>query len=255
MGIIADVSHVDLIYQERHAETLAIQDLTFSVEEGSFVSIVGPSGCGKTSVLSLLMGIVPPTRGSVTLCGGENARQNVGYMLQRDSLFPWRTVEENVLLGLEVKHMLSPERRERAMALLDRYGLTQFRKHFPKQLSGGMRQKVALIRTLALDPALLLLDEPFSSLDYQTRLLLGDEVYAIIHNERKTAILVTHDIAEAVSMSERILVFSDRPAHLKTTFDIGLNSADSPLMRRNDARFSGYFNAVWKELDNHYGND
>ena len=253
---IVDVSHVDLIYQERHAETLAIQDLTFSVEEGEFVSIVGPSGCGKTSVLSLLTGLVPPTRGKVTLLGGAaEAARSVGYMLQRDALFPWRTVEENVLLGLEVRRLLTPARRERAFELLERYGLGAFRGHFPRQLSGGMRQKVALIRTLALDPALLLLDEPFSSLDYQTRLLLGDEVFSILSGEKKTAILVTHDIAEAVSMSGRILVFSDRPAHVKRTFSVSLDPGETPLMRRKDVRFSGVFDAVWKELDNHDGND
>lgn len=249
---IVAVNHVDLIYQERAQETLAIQDLSFSVNEGEFVSIVGPSGCGKTTVLSLLTGLLPPTRGSVTLMGEPAGKQDtIGYMLQRDHLLDWRTVEENVMLGLTVKHMLTPERRAHALELLERYGLLPFRSHYPRALSGGMRQKVALIRTLAFDPPLLLLDEPFSALDYQTRLQLADEVYAIIRREHKTAILVTHDIAEAVSMSDRVFVFSDRPAHLKSEHVIEMHAEDSPLLRRNDARFAGYFNTIWRELTDH----
>ena len=175
-NMIARVDNVDFIYQQIHAETQAIKVLSFSVHEREFVSIVGPSGCGKTTVLSLLMGLIQPTDGSVTLFDGEaDAIGRVGYMLQRDHLLDWRTVEENVLLGLEVKRMLTEERKAHAMALLERYGLGAFRKHHPRALSGGMRQKVALIRTLACDPTLMLLDEPFSSLDYQTRLRFADE--------------------------------------------------------------------------------
>ncbi|MEG1523505.1 MAG: ABC transporter ATP-binding protein [Clostridia bacterium] len=246
---IVTIDHVDLIYQERSQETLAIQDLSFAVNEGEFVSIVGPSGCGKTTVLSLLMGLLQPTRGMVTLMGEPaGIRQSVGYMLQRDHLLDWRTVEENVLLGLTVKHMLTKERRAHALELLERYGLSEFRSHYPRALSGGMRQKVALIRTLAFDPTLLLLDEPFSALDYQTRLKLCDEMYAIIKGEHKTAILVTHDIAEAVSMSDRVLVFSDRPACLKAEHTITMDAVKTPLNRRNDPRFAGYFNIIWREL-------
>ena len=241
---IVQVEHADLIYQERHAETQAILDLSFSVEQGEFVGICGPSGCGKTSVLSLLMRLIEPTRGSVSIPPGVH----VGYMLQRDHLLEWRTVQENVLLGLEVKKLCTKERREYAFALLERYGLSEFAAHYPGELSGGMRQKVALIRTLACGPELLLLDEPFSALDYQTRLKIGDEVYEIIKREQKTAILVTHDIAEAVSMSDRVLVFSERPAQLRREFIIDMDRAKTPLERRNDARFAGYFNAVWKEL-------
>ena len=249
---IVSVNQVNLIYQEPSAETLAIQDLSFTVNEGEFVSIVGPSGCGKTSVLSLLMGLIPPNSGTVTLMGQPaGACKSVGYMLQRDHLLDWRTVEENVLLGLQVKHMCTSERRERALGLLERYGLGAFCSHYPRALSGGMRQKVALIRTLALDPQLLLLDEPFSALDYQTRLRLADEVYDIIRREHKTAILVTHDISEAISMSDRVLVFSDRPAHLKSEHEIPFDPADPPLDRRNDPRFAGYFNTIWKELTDH----
>lgn len=244
---ILQVDHVDLFYQERHAETQAIRDLSFSVQEGEFLAICGPSGCGKTTVLSLIMGLIRPTEGSVRL--PEDV--SVGYMLQRDHLLEWRSVEENILLGLEVKRLCTPARRAAALELLTRYGLSEFSAHKPAQLSGGMRQKVALIRTLACDPELLLLDEPFSALDYQTRLRLSDEIYRIIRQEGKTAILVTHDIAEAVSMADRVLIFSERPATLKRELTIGLEPGAPPLERRNDPRFAGYFNTIWKELDGH----
>ncbi len=247
---IVDVRNVSLIYQEPQTETLAIRALSFSVREGEFVSIVGPSGCGKTSMLSLLAGLMEPTSGEILLSGTQaGACPRVGYMLQRDHLFDWRTVEENVLLGLRVKGMLTPERRAHVRALLKTYGLYEFRQHYPRQLSGGMRQKVALIRTLAFDPALLLLDEPFSALDYQTRLRVADEIYAIIQRERKTALLVTHDIAEAVSMSDRVLVFSSRPATLLFDHAIELPRSLTPLERRNDPAFAGYFNTIWRELE------
>lgn len=244
---ILEVDHVDLFYQERLAETQAIRDLSFAVEEGEFLAICGPSGCGKTSVLSLIMQLIEPSRGSLRL--PEHLR--VGYMLQRDHLLEWRTVESNVLLGLEVKGLCTPERKQHASALLDRYGLAGFKKHRPAQLSGGMRQKVALIRTLACDPELLLLDEPFSALDYQTRLRLSDEIYGIIKDQKKTALLVTHDISEAVSMADRILVFSERPATLNLDLSLDFDADEPPLTRRNDPRFSGYFNRIWKELDTH----
>lgn len=246
---IVEVRHVELVYQELAAETPAVCDLSFSISDGEFVSIVGPSGCGKTTVLSLLMGLIAPTSGEISIMGGRaDPKQLAGYMLQRDHLLDWRTVEGNVLLGLEVKHMLTPKRRAHAMTLLERYGLMPFAAHYPRALSGGMRQKVALIRTLACEPKLLLLDEPFSALDYQTRLRLGDEVYSIIKREHKTAILVTHDISEAVSMSDRVLVFTERPARLKSEHAMALDPSDTPLQRRNDPRFAGYFNTIWKEL-------
>ena len=250
---IVDINNLSLSYQDRQAETLAVDGLSFSVSEGEFVSIIGPSGCGKTTVLSLLMGLIQPTDGSILVMGEPAGTNNshVGYMLQRDHLLDWRTVEENVLLSLQVKRMLTPERREHTLRLIHTYGLDQFRSHYPRQLSGGMRQKVALIRTLAFDPTLLLLDEPFSALDYQTRLRAADEILGIIRKEHKTAILVTHDIAEAISMSDRILVFSDRPAHLKAEHVVALTSPDTPLQRRNAPEFSGLFNTLWKELEHH----
>lgn len=226
-------------------ETAAIENLDLTVYEGEFLAIVGPSGCGKTTVLSLIMGLIAPTAGSVRFAR-EDLR--LGYMLQRDHLLDHRTVEKNVLLGLEVQHRLTEESKARAFALLDTYGLGDFRTYKPQQLSGGMRQKVALIRTLALEPDLLLLDEPFSALDYQTRLNLSDEVYRIIRSERKSAILVTHDISEAVSMADRVAVFSARPARLRELIEIGFPADMPPLERRSQPTFHDCFDRIWKEL-------
>ncbi|MBQ1565673.1 MAG: ATP-binding cassette domain-containing protein [Clostridia bacterium] len=239
------LSDVSLAYHTVAGETTAIHHLNLTVYEGEFLAIVGPSGCGKTTVLSLIMGLLSPTAGSVR-CAKENLR--LGYMLQRDHLLDHRTVEKNVLLGLEVQHRLTEESRARAMNLLDTYGLGEFKSFRSQQLSGGMRQKVALIRTLALEPDLLLLDEPFSALDYQTRLNLSDEVYRIIRKEHKSAILVTHDISEAVSMADRVAVFSARPAQLKKLIDIGFPAELSPLERRRQPAFHDYFDRIWKEL-------
>ena len=239
------LSDVSLAYHTLAGETLAIQDLDLTVYEGEFLAIVGPSGCGKTTVLSLIMGLLVPTAGSVRF-SRENLR--LGYMLQRDHLLDHRTVEKNVLLGLEVQRRLTDESRARAFSLLDTYGLSDFRAYKPQQLSGGMRQKVALIRTLALEPDLLLLDEPFSALDYQTRLTLSDEVYRIIRSEHKSAVLVTHDISEAVSMADRVAVFSTRPARLREVVEIGFPADMPPLERRSQRTFHDYFDRIWKEL-------
>ena len=243
---IVEAKDICLTYHEINGETLAVDRLRFTVSKGEFVSIVGPSGCGKTSVLSMLAGLIAPSAGQLTIEGGRP-----GYMLQRDHLLDWRTIEGNIVLGLQVQGRLNPETREKAMALLETYGLADFAKSYPGQLSGGMRQKVALIRTLACSPDLLLLDEPFSALDYQTRLTLGDEIHGILRREGKTAVLVTHDIAEAISMSDRVLVFSSRPARMKATHSIVLSGPDSPIQRRNAPEFKDYFDAIWKELDRH----
>lgn len=236
---------VSLAYHTVEGETIAIEDLNLSIDRGEFVAIVGPSGCGKTSLLSLIMGILKPTSGTLSFAS-DNVR--LGYMLQRDHLLDHRTVERNVLLGLEVQHRLNEATKARAMSLLDTYGLGAFKRYKPHQLSGGMRQKVALIRTLAIEPDLLLLDEPFSALDYQTRLNLSDEVYRIIRSERKTAILVTHDISEAVSMADRVAVFSARPAKLKANIPIGFPASLSPLERRKQPIFHDSFDRIWEEL-------
>lgn len=241
---------VALTYQTPERETCALENVSFDVDDGEFVSLVGPSGCGKTTILSLVAGLISPSSGEI-LVGGKSisatGRGSVGYMLQRDHLFEWRTIRENVLLGPEIRKKRGTETEAYADALLRKYGLYEFRNHYPSQLSGGMRQRVALIRTLALRPNMLLLDEPFSALDFQTRLAVCDDVYAIIREERKTALLVTHDISEAVSMSDRIVVLSPRPAVVKCDFKVDLG-ASTPLGRREEAEFSAWFDRVWKAV-------
>lgn len=245
---IAELKDVSLIYHEPSHETKAIEGLSLEVEKGEFLAVLGPSGCGKTSVLSLIAGLFEPSSGSVTVLGKRPAevKERVGYMLQRDELLDWRNIERNVLLGLEVRRALNEKTRKKAMDLLKKYGLYDFRAHYPAQLSGGMRQKAALIRTLALEPELLLLDEPFSALDYQTRLILEDEVRSIIKQGGYTAILVTHDIAEAVSMCDRVAVFTGRPASVRSVFNVPLTG--SALSRRSQPGFAPLFDAIWKEL-------
>lgn len=244
MSKMVEIRDVDLIYHEMQGETLALRGLSMDVAQGEFVSVVGPSGCGKTSMLSMLAGLLQPSGG--TLWVGDSSP---GYMLQRDHLLDWRTIEGNILLGLEVKRICSREKRAYALSLLEKYGLYEFKDAYPRQLSGGMRQKVALIRTLACSPSLLLLDEPFSALDFQTRVRLANEVFDIIRREEKTAILVTHDISEAISMSDRVIVFSGRPAAVKAEHRLQLKES-TPLRRRSEDGFKEYFDTIWKELDN-----
>ena len=246
--ILLEADNVGLTYHQPTGETMAVENITFSISRGEFLSIVGPSGCGKTSILSMIAGLMEPSRGKITL----HSQSRPGYMLQRDHLLDWRTVEGNVMLGLQVKGILNDETRAFALSLLDTYGLSDFIKSYPRQLSGGMRQKVALIRTLACSPELLLLDEPFSALDYQTRLKACDEMYGIIRNEGKTAILVTHDISEAISMSDRVLVFSSRPARIKAQHKVALSGGSTPLERRNSPEFKDYFDKIWKEIDHEH---
>lgn len=247
------LEHVSLAYHTPAGETPALEDISFSLEQGEFAALVGPSGCGKSTLLNLIDGLLSPESGKILVQGkpAADSRLHMGYMLQKDHLFEWRTIYRNVVLGLEIQHRLTPENLARVDAMLETYGLAPFRNSRPSELSGGMRQRAALIRTLALDPSLLLLDEPFSALDYQTRLTLGDEIHGILRREGKTAVLVTHDIAEAISMSDRVLVFSSRPARLKATHSIVLSGSDSPIQCRNAPEFKDYFDAIWKELDRH----
>ena len=180
------------------------------------------------------------------------SRQRIGYMLQKDHLFEWRTIYKNVILGLEIQNRMTEKNLEHVEQLLRDYGLDQFRNARPSELSGGMRQRAALIRTLALNPDLLLLDEPFSALDYQTRLQVCDDVYRIIRKEKKTIILVTHDLSEAISMADRVLILSHRPATVQEI--VSINFADSgllPMERRQASEFKQYFNEIWKELNVH----
>ncbi len=248
MAILA-LDSVNLIYQTEKDETEAVRDLTVSVDEGEFIALVGPSGCGKTTVLSMIAGLIKPTSGSVIIDGADAdpSAGHVGYMLQRDNLFEWLTIEQNVLLGLSVRKTLNDENKTYALSMLEKYGLGEFRTHFPTQLSGGMRQRAALIRTLAFRPKILLLDEPFSAVDFQTRMTVCDDVYSIIKSEGKTAILVTHDISEAVSMADRVIVLTKRPATVKNIFSVDID-APTPLKKRESPRFSEWFDRIWKEV-------
>ncbi len=248
MKKILELKNVSLNYHTLEDEILAVKNLSFNCNEGEFVSIIGPSGCGKTSVLSMIAGLIKPSGGVILINGNKNtAKQNLGYMLQKDQLFPWRTIEKNVYLPLEIKKCKDEKSKKLAIELLEKYGLKDFKKSYPDQLSGGMRQRVALIRTLVFKPELLLLDEPFSALDSQTRLSVADDVYKIIKAERKTAVLVTHDISEAISMSDKIIVLTDRPAMVKSIFKPDIDG-DSPLRKRESPYFSKWFEKIWKEL-------
>lgn len=252
MEPILEMQHITYSYHTTEGETKALENVSFSVSEGEFIAIVGPSGCGKSTLLSIICGILKPEKGLIKM-NGKNLKQsttNIGYMLQHDHLFEWRTVYHNVLLGLEVRHMLSAKTRKKALELLEQYGLQQFKNSRPSQLSGGMRQRVALIRTLVLEPELLLLDEPFSALDYQTRLTVGNDIGQILKHEHKTAILVTHDLSEAVSLADRVLILTPRPATISKIVDISFElENDTPMHRRNAPEFKNYFNLIWEELN------
>ena len=248
MKAILEIRNMSKTYHTLDGETKALDNLSFEVNHGEIVSIVGPSGCGKSTILSIIAGLIKPTTGEIIF---HNKNKDIGYMFQSDHLFNWRTIMDNVLIGLEIQKKVSDESKSRVIKLLDTYGLGDFKNHYPNQLSGGMRQRVALIRTLATEPDLLLLDEPFSALDYQSRLKVSDDIAKIIRQEKKTAIMVTHDIAEAISMSSRVIVLSNRPAKIKSIHDIKLtcNEGTSPIKCREAPEFKDYFNRIWKELD------
>jgi NitT/TauT family transport system ATP-binding protein len=252
-----ELRSVGLRYFGREGETEALQDISLSVAPGEFIAIIGPSGCGKSTLLSLIAGLIAPTEGSVLVDGRpvNGPNRKIGYMLQQDYLFEWRTILENAILGAEIQGVPLATARERARQLLTRYGLGQFLQHLPRQLSGGMRQRAALARTLCTEPDIVLLDEPFSALDSQTRLALADEITEILRREAKTVILVTHDIGEAVSMAERVIIMSRRPGRVKSNHAIQLATANgvrpAPLAARNAPEFAGYFNTLWQELDVH----
>ena len=250
MKNLLEFKNVKYFYQTKESEINALEDVTFSIKERDFTSIVGPSGCGKTTILSLTAGLLVPTEGEIILDGKpiEKNDSRIGYMFQRDHLFEWRTIWQNIILGLELqKKHKDPEKLAFADELLKKYDLYSFKNKKPRQLSGGMRQRVALIRTLVLQPSLLLLDEPFSALDFQTRLRVCDDVYDIIKSEQKTALLVTHDISEALSMSNKIVILSKRPAKVKEVVNISF-TGDTPLSKREDRDFGKYFEMIWRNL-------
>lgn len=247
---VVEAKNLNLIYQSTKDETTALDDISFEIEEQEFVSIVGPSGCGKTTILSLISGLIKPTKGSVLVAGKTpNPKDNFcGYMFQRDNLLPWHNIEKNIMFGLEIKKQQTKQKKDYALQLTEKYGLKDFLKKYPSELSGGMRQRVALIRTLALKPELLLLDEPFSALDYQTRLNLCDDIFSIIKSEKKTAILVTHDIQEAISMSDKIIVLTSRPAKIKSVHILDFEKDLTPFERRNTNKAKKLFSTIWQEI-------
>ena len=250
MSALLELKNISLTYQTLESETQAISDISFKINQGEFVSIVGPSGCGKTTILSMISGLLKPTSGKIFLDGEQISKisTNVGYMLQRDNLFEWLTVHQNIMIGPKINHKKNCLSKEKLESLVFNYGLSGFEKSRPAELSGGMRQRVSLIRTLALNPKLLLLDEPFSALDYQTRLAVQNDIYSIIKSENKTAILVTHDISEAVVMSDKVIVLTKRPGSIKTILNINFDRTLSPIEKRDSPLFNAYFKTLWEEL-------
>lgn len=250
MPTLLEFKDVNFFYQTKQSEIKALENLNFKVDKGSFSSLVGPSGCGKTTILSLIAGLLFPSSGEVLINGKqvEKSDSQVGYMFQRDHLFQWRTIWQNIVLGLEVRGKKKDANSlSLAENLLKKYDLYNFIDKRPSSLSGGMRQRVALIRTLVLQPKLLLLDEPCSALDFQTRLKVCDDVYEIIKSEHQTALLVTHDISEAISMSDKIIILTKRPASVKEEIILSL-SGSSPLKKREDKSFGQIFEKIWRNL-------
>lgn len=250
MNKILTLDNISLTYQTLKTETEAIKNISFSVNEGEFVSIVGPSGCGKTTILSIISGLIAATSGQTILAGEkiEKVSTSVGYMFQRDNLFEWLSVSQNISLGPKINHNKNCLSEEKLSYLIQKYGLAGFEKSKPNELSGGMRQRVSLIRTLALNPKLLLLDEPFFALDSQTRIAVQEDIHSIIKSENKTAILVTHDISEAVVMSDRIIVLTKRPGTIKQIITLDFKDNLSPMQRRESPIFNTYFKTLWEEL-------
>lgn len=243
--MVLELKNVNMEFYNEYDKLDVLKDINFSVNEGEIVAIIGPSGSGKTTILNLISGLLKPTSGTVFVNG------KIGYMFQRDHLFEWRTIYKNVILSLEIQNKLNQENINKVLRMLNMYGLWDFRNSKPSQLSGGMRQRVALIRTLATSPDLLLLDEPFAALDYQTKLLVSEDMYRIIKNEKKTTIIVTHDLSEAIAMSDRIIVLSDRPAEIKKIHEIKLTLEveRTPLSARKSPEYREYFDMLWRELN------
>lgn len=247
MEAILEIKNLSHSYHSLEGETPALKNISFSVPKGKFVSVVGPSGCGKSTLLSLISGLIKTSEDTLFFYGNS-----IGYMLQKDYLLEWRSIFKNVILGLEIQHKLTPENIQKAHQYLNQYGLSSFENAKPSELSGGMRQRAALIRTLLIEPDLLLLDEPFSALDYQTRLLVSDDIGQIIRSEKRSAILVTHDLSEAISMSDMVVILTARPGSIKALIPLAFHlENDTPLNRRNSSEFKEYFDIVWKEVDAH----
>ena len=251
MEKILEVRNISKKYQSKEGEVLAIKDVNFRVKKGEFVSIIGPSGCGKSTLLSVIAGLEEKTTGEIYIENEkiEGISDKVGYMLQKDCLLEWRSILENCMFGLEIKGKKNKESKEYVEDLLKKYNLYEFKDKYPSELSGGMRQRVALIRTLAVKPKILLLDEAFSALDYQTRIMVTNDIYHILRKEKITALIVTHDISEAISMSDKVLVLTKRPGTIKDIHKIDFEiEGRTPISCRENPKFSKYFNTLWKEL-------
>ena len=245
MDNLIEIHDLQKTYHTDQGEIKAINNISFNVKKGKFISLVGSSGCGKSTLLNILAGLENKSGGKITY----NQKVSFGYMLQEDALLPYLTVYENAILGLKLKKIDTKENLEYTQKMLDKYGLKNFKNKYPKELSGGMKQRLALIRTLAINPDILLLDEPFSALDYQSRLKLSDDVYQIIKSENKTAIMITHDIAEAISLSDEVYILSKRPAKIKKVYEIILKNKKNPIENRKDENFPIYYEKIWRDLD------
>lgn len=243
------LDQINFSYYSAHGEVKVLEDISFTVENGDFVALVGPSGCGKSTLLSLISGLIKPVSGFITFYSESFAAPRIGYMLQHDHLLEWRDVYHNIMLGLEIQKSKTPENLKLVDSLLEKYNLSNVKEQKPSALSGGMRQRIALIRTLATRPDLLLLDEPFSALDYQTRLHVSKDVLDIIKSEKKTAILVTHDIAEAIAMADAIILLSKSPCRIKDLIPIEFEkNGISRDEVRNSKLFQEYFDKIWREM-------
>lgn len=247
MNNVISIKNLSKTYHNKQGELLAIKDFSYDFQEGDYIAIVGPSGCGKSTILSILAELEKKSSGEII----KNENIKFGYMLQKDCLFEWKNILDNCLIGLDIQNKINPESKQYVLDLLNTYGLKNFIDSYPNSLSGGMRQRVALIRTLATKPDVLLLDEPYSALDYQTRLAVSDDVYKIIQKEKKTVIMVTHDIAEAISMANKVIVLSKRPCEIKKIIDINFSNRSNPIENRKNKDFSYYYDLIWKEIDHH----
>lgn len=243
---LLEIKNLKKYYHDLKSEILAIDNISLTINENEFISIIGTSGCGKSTLLSILAGLENKSDGDIFF---SKKNFKIGYMLQNDSLFPWRTILDNCLIGLEINNNITDDNKKKVINMLKKYGLNDFIYKYPNSLSGGMKQRVALIRTLATNPDILLLDEPLSALDYQTRLSLSNDLYKIIKEEKKTAIMVTHDLGEAISMSDRIIVLSKRPSIVKKIYDIKYKNKKTPMENRKEKEFEIYYNDIWKEID------
>ncbi len=246
MSKILEIKNLSKRYHTLNGETKAIENLNITVNKEEFIAIVGSSGCGKSTLLNIIANLDKSSSGIIKF---YTKNPKIGYMFQSDCLFPWLTIYENCLLGLKIQKMNTLENQKYVKKLLKKYNLLEFANKYPSCLSGGMKQRIALIRTLAIKPDILLLDEPFNALDYQSRLAISNDVYNIIKTEHQTAIMITHDIAEAISMASKVYCLSKRPCQIKSIYNINLDKPTNPIENRKDKKFMTYYDKIWKDLD------